>query len=438
MPNYQVQSHSQSSPSDSSAEEAVLPEAQQPGNQQIIDIIRSQNNPTGPRALDPNKNGIVLLGLNTYANDEARALNRFNRGSGGARSAVPQQKQDHIRRGSVEYDLRTEAGAASYIATLGLPNQLAIRAAQLLASAGEEAKDELAQFIRILSEAEMGERKIDRMVLSGHSVGSQIWGDENGTINFTEIADLAKMFPAAMGQVQHLFMSACYSGGERTMQRYKEMFQGVSSIWAYHGSSPGTWSGAIGHLEQWEKATETGKDPGNVDPSLAQGIRKAENVSTWNSVDGYQGDKPMKIAELERLLQEREAMFQSHYSGETLVADSQSGPLRNYYALVQQTISHADVNAELAEWMSLRRDVTIRLLYYTLISSKFQEHYHSILKRDYDSCGTSLPDFSQLNRLEAMEHIEANEGALAGTEALSLLQRGLRNLSEEVIPTGWV
>ena len=146
----------------------------------------------------------------------------------------------------------------------------------------------------------------------------------------------------------------------------------------------------------------------------------------------------MKIAELERLLQEREAMFQSHYSGETLVADSQSGPLRNYYALVQQTISHADVNAELAEWMSLRRDVTIRLLYYTLISSKFQEHYHSILKRDYDSCGTSLPDFSQLNRREAMEHIEANEGALAGTEALSLLQRGLRNLSEEVIPTGWV
>ena len=48
------------------------------------------------------------------------------------------------------------------------------------------------KFLRILSEAEMGERKIDRMVLSGHSVGSQIWGDDNGEIGFDELERLGR------------------------------------------------------------------------------------------------------------------------------------------------------------------------------------------------------------------------------------------------------
>jgi len=411
---------------------------EQLGNQQIIDIIRAKNNPTGQRELNPNKNGIVFMGLNEFAHDESRALNRYNRGAGGAISALPQQKQDHIKRGGVEFDLRTEAGAASYVATLGLPDQLAIQVAEFLFGAGNEARDELAQFVRILSEAEMGERKIDRMVLSGHSVGSQIWGDHNGTVKFTDLDKLIELFPKAMGQVQHLFMSACYSGGERGMQTYQGMFENIQSVWAYHDSSPGTWSGAMGHMERWETATESGKDASGVDPSLANGIRKAKNVSTWNVTDGYQGDKPMNLHEIQRFLTEQEGMFQSHYTGETLVESPQSGPLRQYYAMVQRALNHSDADGDLQSRMSVRRDVTIRLLYYTLISGKFNAHYQDVLARDYASAGVSLPDFSSLNRREALEHIEANSSALGGTQALDLLQRGLRNLSNDVIPTGWV
>ena len=69
---------------------------------------------------------------------------------------------------------------------------------------------------------------------------------------------------------------------------------------------------------------------------------------------------------------------------------------------------------------------------------KFYHHYNAILHRDYNSKGLNLPDFTQLNRKEALNHIESNQASLSGTEALDLLQRGLRNLSSEVIPTGWV
>ena len=290
LPNYQHQSRTQDGPEIESPSAGVTNVAQETlGNQQIIDIIRAQNNPTGQRDLNPQKNGIVFMGMNTYAHYESQALNCFNKGDGGVRSALPQKKQDHLKRGSTEYDLATESGAASYIATLGLPDNLAIKAATFLVNAGEDARDELGEFIRILSEAEMGERKIDRMVLSGHSAGSQIWGDDNGEILFDQLAELTKLFPNAMGQVQHLFMSACSTGKEEGIKQYPELFQGLESVFAYHASSPGTWTGAIDHLGQWEEATEAGKPASNVDPSLVDGIRKSKNSATWNKTDGYQG-----------------------------------------------------------------------------------------------------------------------------------------------------
>ena len=88
--------------------------------------------------------------------------------------------------------------------------------------------------------------------------------------------------------------------------------------------------------------------------------------------------------------------------------------------------------------MQDRRDVTIRLLYYTLISGKFNHNYHGILKNDYEEAGLDLPDFSAMNRQEALKHIEENASELAGTESLRLLQNGLRDLKADTIPTSWV
>lgn len=439
MPIHQTQSTngSNSSNANTATHTDVSEEQELLGNQQIIEIIRQQNNPTGQRAMNPNKNGIVLLGMNTYAHDESAALNRYNPGQG-ARSALPNQKQDHITSDGVEYNLTTLEGTAHYIATLGLPDQKAVHVAELLLHAGEEAKDELAQFIKILSEAEMGERKIDRMVLSGHSVGGQIWGDDNGEISFEELEDLAKIFPKAMGQVQHLFMSACYSGGETGMERYRGMFENVDSIWAYHDSSPGTWTGAMDHMEIWEQMTEPGKAASGIDPELATGMAKSKNVSTWNGTDGYQGGQPMSVWDIENYLRREESMYQSYFQAQQLVTDPHSGPLREYYGYVQRAINHPDTSSALRTQMQHRRDVTIRLLYFTLISSKFNHHYHGVLKNDYENAELELPDFTTMNRQEILLHIEENSSALAGTEALRLLQEGLRDLHPNTIPTSWV
>jgi hypothetical protein len=420
----------------------VTDEAQQlVGNQAIIDVIKAQNHPTGERELNPTKDGIVFLGMNKDAHAEARRLNGQNRGrggAGGAVAAVPQKEQDHYKRGGKDYDLTTAEGAASFVATLGLPDQLAVNVADFLLNGPGDARDELAQFVRILSEAEMGERSIDRMVLSGHSVGSMIWGDDNGMINFSVLDELFELFPKAAEQVEHLMLSACYTGGESKMGQYTDMMPGLESVWAYHGSSPGTWSGAMPHMDRWEAATESGKDASGVDPSLAQGTRKDHNVSTWNTTDGYQGDKPMSIWELTRELDSQDSVYQAHFSGDEEVANSQSGPLRTYYGLVQRALSHPELPSSRRAELDVRRDVTIRLLYFKLISGKFQNHYKGQLEAGYAEAGIPMPDFSTLTRAQALAAVEALEATGAAATALDLLQRGIRDLSTDVIPTAWV
>ena len=66
---------------------------------------------------------------------------------------------------------------------------------QVLERTGHRAKDEMAQVIEVYVQAETGVRDMQRMVLSGHSVGDQIWGDSNGDLDFSLFEELASILP---------------------------------------------------------------------------------------------------------------------------------------------------------------------------------------------------------------------------------------------------
>jgi hypothetical protein len=225
------------------------------------------------------------------------------------------------------------------------------------------------------------------------------------------------------------------------MDQYHDMFPGIESIWAYHDSSPGTWTGAMDHMEKWEGVTRDGKDAGGVDPELARGTRKSGNVSTWNETDGYQGDKPMSIYDINRSLRGDESMFQSFFNGQEEVATPQSGPLRTYYGLVQRALSHRELESSRVPELEKRRDVTIRLLYFKLVSGKFGAHYGNQLEAGASAAGMTLPSFGEIGRREALDFIdemEAAGGDSATATAVDLMKRGIRDLDNDVIPTSWV
>ncbi|MCB9778610.1 MAG: hypothetical protein H6742_08625 [Alphaproteobacteria bacterium] len=422
------------------------------GNQAVVDIIKAENHYTGERAFDPSKTAIVHMGMNGYAADEARHLNSLNRDRGGA-IGIRQRgtAQDEVTHLGTKFDLTQVEDCARYVATLGLPDQTAVDVAQALNRDDfHEARDELAQLVRVLSEAELGARRMDRLVLSGHSVGTMIWGDDNGNIHFDDLAELLQYFPKATGQVTHLMLSACYTGGERKLAQYHAMFPNLQSIWAYDGSSPGTWSGAMDHMTAWESSTEPGKDASGVDPTLAAGTRKADNVSTWNTTDGYQGDQPMSLWDLRRQLEDQvDSVYMPHLSGEQTVTDSQSGPLREFYNLVQRYLSHPDASGgELARYQGIR-DTTIRLLYWGLVTRKFADAYGTRLTAGYAAVERALPAFASMSRLDAAAEVDAFSAAAdamamtgdrdaAVDDVLDLLERGLVELDATLVPTQWL
>lgn len=398
------------------------------GNSAIQDKVKAKK---------PAYTGIVHFGLNGGAETEAGWLNQANADQGGAKSIRNQKEQDVLQRNNQRMDLATDEGREAWLATLGLGTETADKVGAIIRDAGSGARDELGQLIEVYAQAEVGVRRMDRLVLSGHNVGSAMWGDDNGRVPFETFVAMRDAFPNAAAQVRHLLVSACYSGGESQMDTYKEAFPGLLSIMAYTGSSPGTYSGAESHIKRWEKNTEKG-DGSNVDKDIAKGTRKGENISTWNTTDGYQGDQPTPWWELDAQLSTGDAVFERYYTAGEKVSDPQNGELRSYYNLVQRALRHNELPETRKPELESRRDKTIRLLFYHVVRARFAQAHSVALTEGYTEAGQTLPDFASLERADALAAIKAFEKAGGGGAALDLLQRGLVELSNELILEQWI
>jgi hypothetical protein len=413
------------------------------GNQAIQSLMAqglSYDQAVDRNAARQGQNGIVHVGMNGFSADEVKALSAVNGDRGGVKSIRQRgEEQGVLTRGGRKYDFTSAEDAAAYVAMLGVPADKAGPAADLIANGDGLARDELAEIVEVYWQAERGDRDMQRMVLSGHSVGSMIWGDDNGNIPFTTFEELARLFPRAAGQVRHLMVSACYAGGEAGMQQYSKMFPNIESVWGYHDSSPGTWSGAIPHMQKWEKATED-DDASDLKPSLANGTRKGDHVSVWTKKSGYDGPAKMGAYELEEQLQAQAATYDGFLRGDVEVENTQAGPLRDYYNLVQRYLQHPDATSP-ETWVG-RRDQTIRLIFFKVIAPKFANAYGAKIRPVLEKLGLTT-DLSKLNRKDAVLLFEkfdalfdANDPAQA--EVRELLDQGLVQLNERFVPTNWV
>lgn len=391
-------------------------------------------------ALQPRQDPILYLGMNEYAADELRTLQQANADRGGVVGITPSKEPDKIKLGATTHDLSQATAIPAFLQAIGVPADRVVALTDLLAGADSGARDELGQLIKVLTEADTGRRALSRVVFSGHSVGSIIWGDGNGSIQFSTMAALWGFFPKAAGQVEDLMLSACYSGAEGTMDQYHGWFPNLKTIWAYAGSSPGTWTGAMTHMKLWEKATE-GKDPATIDRNVAKGTHKGDNVATWDKKKGYRGGQPVTLDDARRAVEELEPDFQDFFLGYREVEDPQTGPLRDYYNAVQRLVGHPEVDGGTRATLESQRDTTIRLLFYGLVRAKFSAAHGAPLKAGYDDAKLALPAYGTLPRgkaLAAIEQLAAAGGRAPAQEALRLLQKGLRDLDPSVIPATWI
>jgi hypothetical protein len=380
----------------------------------------------------------LVLGMNPHVQAEAEAIQKSNPG---ARVTTVRDsfQNDQVRASGPEggtrvHDLRSVAGIRSFVATLGLPLAQGQQVAAAIVRAGEDARDELAQLALVWARAEKGGVVPSRLVLSGHSGGSSLWGEEggfkNGVLTRLDFARLAAAMPRAAAGVEDLCIAACYNGGETTMEAWRALFPNLRTMWAYDGSAPGTFSGATAHLARWEKATRGAVD--SLRPDLLRGLRKGENLAVWSRLEGH------RTATVRASTADLRAR---HAAGH-----SQRGPLREHYNALQSLLGQTEVSASERAGLERARDQTLRLLFHGKVASRFQETHRSSIQRGFMALGLRVPDFSRLGRKETLALIQSFEAQLArwnpqpldAQRLLPLLTEGLRDLQRSSIPDNWL
>lgn len=390
-------------------------------------------------------NEIVFVGMGDYASHEAWDLQSVQ----GAKvhGIFDSAEDDVIEAFGTRRDLNLEADVEGLLDDMGLQGESRAKTKEAIDFARRDAKDECANLAIAYWEAERGDRVLERMILSGHCVGSGVWGDNNGHLSFQVLPLLNAAFPHAASQLEDLMIAGCYSSSLRKVDTFRGYFPTLRSYWAYGGSAPGSWTGATIHNALWEEASR-GSEPGQVSRVLARGTRKGDNVATWNEVLGYEGDGPLReLATIRAEAEASRAVFETYESGAEVVVDTQSGPMRAHYALVQEMLGHPRLShSEQADW-ERDRDQTIRLIFYlTHIRVKFQAAYGAEVEAGFTALGLRAPDWSTMSRAEAKAAIASFKDTLdltpaPGPEAQRawyLLNEGLQNLSTDLIPNEWV
>lgn len=388
---------------------------------------------------------IVYVGMNEGSQHEVESL-RARLGQSGVTYLHSSEVQGQIKHAGKTYDLNTAEGRLGFASAIGLPSDKAQALASILEGADDGARDEAAQLARTFRDAEKGKLTIERIVLSGHSIGSGVWGDGNGYLQMDTIAKLALLFPQAAGQVQDLMMAACYSGGQHTMEKYQTMFPNLRSVWAYDGSAPGSYSGAVPHILRWEKATRN-SDGDNMSRNLATGTRKGENVAVWTATKGYNNGKELGPIETDRAAYDAShANLAAFVSGENAVTDSQTGPLREHYNSIQRMLGRNDLPASERTTLSAERDLVIRLLYYKNVGTMFQTTYKTDINAAFQKAGLPAADFSTLSRKDAIAKINELEAKLATTPGVpasttnfvARMHSALIDLNPAHVPAAWL
>ena len=282
-----------------------------------------------------------------------------------------------------------------------------------------------------------------RLVLSGHHVGSGVYGENNGRLDWPTVGALAEAMPHGAKSVEDLLIAGCYSGGQNMMEKYTAMFPAAKTIVAYDGSSPGAASGATAHQKAWERATRGSGD--GIQREIFQGMRKGENVTVWTKTRGFDDGKPR--ATVDELKQRRTALesgFNDAWAGGP-IPDTQRGPVRDFYNATQRLIQHPDTTPTERKALEAQRDQTIRLIFHGPVSARFQETYGPKLSAGYQALGLPAPDFKTMNRAQALASIQQFEAKLAATPGagdaatkLAPMLRDFAELKSSLIPDTWI
>jgi hypothetical protein len=318
------------------------------------------------------------------------------------------------------------------------------RATDVLLNADPHLREQLADLMRWFNRSERGEINLDRLVLSGHSNGVELWGDAEqgaeskpGTMLVErDLATLAAVFPKATGQVEDIMFSACFS--INAVELVVKMFPNLRTCWSYSGFSPDVKGGSTEHIAAWSRATEG-------QATLATRNKRGTSA-LWTKEKGYIVGDPAAAA-VGPLLSENVRGWRETagpmYKGER---DVPKASLDEYYGKVQQLLAHPSASDDQRETAARIRDIVLRLRYWPKVRERFGKDFVSQLQPAYEALGIAPPDWGSLTRVALKAHVDAVYKALekrpdaAGVKPIvdRYLKKGILHLDPLIIKADWI
>jgi hypothetical protein len=379
------------------------------------------------------------IGLNPGANKEAKQL----------RNATRQQVLTSLNDPEAEKKLKQNPAVFDFVADeLGISPlddlQRWDEATDVLLEADPNLREQLADMMRWFHQAEAGQVTLERLVLSGHSNGVEIWGDspadaesKPGTMLVErDLGTMVKVFPTAAAQVQDIMFSACFSIA--AVELVIEMFPNLRTCWSYSAYSPDIAGGSGGHMATWAAATEG-------EGTLEKSDKRGSNA-LWTREKGYIVGDPAAAAVgplYTEVVRKWRTLVEPMYSGEKDVPKSE---LDTFYPKIQELYVHPGASADQRKAAAEARDITLRLRFWTTVREKFGTVHGAELQPAYDAIGVKPPNWSTLTRVGLKAHIDevdkalkAHEDKTAARDTIKkLLKGGLFQLDPNVIKSGWI
>lgn len=396
-------------------------------------------------------NDLVYLGMNQDSRGgELRELK--NSAAGSVTGAIGERQQDTAVVNGQRVSLTEDAGLDTFLSQFpkfDAGQQAKIR--EFLKGTSGGARDELAQLVKIMYQAETGQRLMKRVVMSGHSGGTTLYGNgaEGQSINFTDLFPLMDIFPMALGQVEDLMLSACNTGFTNKLETYRIIFPNLKSIWAYVGYSPAYGSGAERHIGQWEKSSRGSISQRKMDAARETvgrgGGKNDKHVALWTleagptgvAKESYATDSEEATYDFDTLKQSVDLDITRYFEPAYGTGEINQQQLNDLYGRLQALCGQHSgaLGADAARYEAVMKK-TLYLRHWSSIARNFMETFGDKVRAAYRAASTDAPAYATLSRTAALGKITAFPGDKS-SEGYKLLTQYLRDLDPSVIPDAW-
>ena len=388
--------------------------------------------PAAPPTPPPGGN-ILYIGLHNFKLETAALRNLYKGRPVNITEVTLATDAAHTVSDGKTFDLTNDAGVDSFAASLGLGKAETKSAADLIKKDTRISdRDDMAHVMAEYARTELdGKDRMSRVVLSGHSFGTEIADDvfkpNPSFIGFEFLVELARLFPKAAAQTKHLYVSACFAGVEDNIRDfYIKAFPNLVTFSGWTSTCP-TDTGAASAISDWAKTTD-------VDPTTL--AKPPAGRSAWAS-GVYEGLEQSDPAETMRALKADEAKFMDYFNGVKVDRDSHRGWLTNYYGQARtadlrgSTIKGAD-----HDYAHQHAEQAVRLRFWTDTVATFWKTNETRIRAGYGKA--TVPNFGKMSRKDALKAIadfpSVAKGDAADIAEAQRLLDALGKLDEKVLP----